>query len=218
MIFRLGSRTSFVPTLLRWLFATVPGMLIMVSASCGGSSSHPFHNAYISFPSADTIGLFHVDNGSGEIASISNSVPLTHTGPKGIALHPSGKFLYAANSTGNSVSIFNVAGDGSLSQNGTPVPAGVSPYAAVIDQSGAFLLVTNNLSNSISIFSIDSGSGALTLRNTVQGLPNPTEMLMTPSGNFVYVLTPSTNNTVWGFSYSQGTLTAVANSPFAAGR
>ena len=219
MIFCLGSCTPLVKrAVLRWFFVSLLAILVVFCASCGSSSSHPFHNAYISFPGGDTIGLFHLDNASGELAGVSKSVPLTHTGPKGLALHPSGKFLYAANSTGNSVSVFNVGGDGTLSQNGTPVPAGVAPYGAVIDPSGAFLLVTNNISNSISVFSIDSGSGALTLTNTVQGLPNPTEILMTPSGNFVYVLTPSTNNTVWGFTYSSGTLTAIPGSPFLAGR
>jgi len=219
MDFRLGSQAPIAKLTRRWTLAGLAAALIILCSSCGsGSSSHPSHNAYISFPSSDTIALFHIDDSSGALSSVSNSVPVTHTGPKGLALHPSGKFLFAANSTGNSVSTFSVGSDGSLSQSGTPTPAGVSPFGAVIDHSGAFLLVTNNVSNSISIFSVDSGSGALTLTNTVTGLPNPTEILMTPSGNFVYVLTPSTNNTIWGFTYSSGTLTPISGSPFQAGR
>lgn len=205
------------------LLIFVACVLAVLSASCGhgSSSSGATHNAYISLTSTDSVGLFHIINSSGALSTVSNSVPQTNTAPVGLALDPSGKFLFAANSTGNSVSTFNVASDGTLTQAGNPTPAGVGPHAAVIDPSGKYLLVTNSTSSSISVFSIDSGSGALTLTSTFTGppsLPQPTEILITPSGKFVYVLTPGTNNTVNGFTFSAGTLTAMPASPFLAGK
>ncbi len=208
-----------------WLLAPIALALAALMASCGNSSSsNATHNAYISLTSADSVALFHITNSSGALSSVSKSVPQVGTGPVGLALHPSGKFLYAANSTGNSVSIFNVASDGTLTQAGNPTAAGTNPQGAVIDPSGKFLLVTNAdfapNPGSISVFSIDSGSGALSLTSTFSGPPalfGPTKILMTSSG-FVYVLTPSTNAPVNGFTLSgSGTLTPVAGSPYAAG-
>jgi 6-phosphogluconolactonase (cycloisomerase 2 family) len=215
---RLGSRTPLAGgTRLHWFSTAVVSILAALLISCGGgSSSHPTHNAYISLTSADTVALFHITDSSGALSSVSNSVPQVKTGPVGLALHPSGKFLFAANSTDGTVSTFNVGSDGTLTQAGNATPAGAGARAAVIDPSGQSLLVTNSISNSISVFSIDSGSGALTLTSTFNtGLFGPTEIVMT-SSNFVYVLTPSTNNTVNGFSFSGGNLTPIGS--FLAGR
>lgn len=206
-----------------WLLTLVAVALAVLAISCGGSSSssHATHNAYLSLTPADSITLFHIANSSGALSSVSTSVPQANTGPVGLALHPSGKFLYAANSTGNSISTFNVASDGTLTQAGNPTDArGIGPYGAVIDPTGKYLLVTNTTSGSISVFSIDSGTGALTLSSTFTGppqLPQPTEIIITPSGNFVYVLTPGTNNTINGFTFSGGVLTPISGSPFVAG-
>jgi DNA-binding beta-propeller fold protein YncE len=108
-----------------------------------------------------------------------------------------------------------------LTLSGTPGPAGgSSPTAAVIDPSGKYLLVT--ISNPIdvfgyvSVFSIDAGSGALT---PVAGSPfpanaDPTEILITPSGKFVYVTNPAIGAiTAFTFSSSDGTLTQLPSSP-----
>ena len=217
MNLRLGSRTPLAKRIrLQWLSVSLAGVLAMLFVSCGGSSSHPTHNAYVSLTGADSVAFFHITNSSGALSSVSNSVPQVKTGPVGLALHPSGKFLFAANSTGDSVSTFNVASDGTLTQAGNATQGGLGPHGAVIDPSGQFLLVTNSTSNSISVFSIDSGSGALTLASTFgTGLFGPTEIVMT-SSNFVYVLTPSTNNTVNGFTFSGGNLTSIGS--FQAGR
>ncbi len=222
---RQGSRTPLASrTSIGCLLVSTALALALGSLSCGGgsSSSNATHNAYISLTSANSVALFHITNSSGALSSVSNSVPQVGTGPVGLALHPSGKFLYAANSTGNSVSTFNVAGDGTLTQAGNPTAAGINPQGAVIDPTGKFLLVTNASfganPGSISVFSIDSGSGALSLTSTFSGsLFGPSKILMTSSG-FVYVLTPNTNAPVNGFTLSSsGTLTPVAGSPYAAG-
>jgi 6-phosphogluconolactonase len=226
MNFRQGSWTPLAGRNGRcYLLIFVAWILAVLSASCGGhgsSSSGATHNAYISLTGADSVALFHITNSSGTLTSVSTSVPQANTAPVGLALHPSGKFLFAANSTGNSISTFNVASDGTLTQAGNPTPAGVGPHAAVIDPSGNYLLVTNSTSSSISVFSIDSGSGALTLTSTFIGppqLPQPSEIVITKPGTitFVYVLTPSTNNTINGFTFSAGVLTPVSGSPFVAG-
>jgi 6-phosphogluconolactonase len=80
------------------------------------------------------------------------------------------------------------------------------------------LLVTNNFGNNVSVYSIDASSGAL---SEVAGSPfpansNPAEILITPSGKFVYVTNPGIGM-VTAFSFSNGVLTQLPTSPVPSG-
>jgi 6-phosphogluconolactonase len=204
------------------ILAAVVAIMAALSLSCGGSYSRsaPNHNAYVTVPANGYVLLLHIDGATGAITLGTHTVATVNTSPNGLALLPSKKFLYVANSADNSISIFNVGSDGTLTLSGTPTPAGSSPFGVVIDPSGKYLLVTNSLSNDVSVFSIDSGSGALT---AVAGSPfpantNPTEILITPSGNAVYVANPGIGTvTAYSFSSSTGALTQVPGSPFISG-
>jgi 6-phosphogluconolactonase (cycloisomerase 2 family) len=196
-------------------------VLAGLTLSCGNSSfktTVPNQNAYVTLPASGSVLQLHINGATGAI-TMGAETPLTeNTSPTGLALLPSKKFLYAINSRADTISIFNVASDGTLTLSGTPGPAGgSSPNAAVIDPTGTHLLVTNNFTNNVSVFSIDANSGALT---PVAGSPfpantGPTEILITPSGKFVYVSNPAIGMiTAFTFSTSDGTLTQLASSPF----
>ena len=198
-------------------------VLAGLSLSCG-SSSHSTpghnHNAYITLPSRGSVLLLHINGATGAITLGAETPQVENTSPTGIALLPSKKFLYAVNSSSfaDSISIFNVASDGTLALSGTPTPAGAGPNDAVIDPSGKYLLVTNNFGNNVSVYSIDASSGAL---SEVAGSPfpannNPAEILITPSGRFVYVTNPGIGM-VTAFSFSNGVLTQLPTSPVSSG-
>lgn len=203
----------------RCTLALVAVVLVGIAASCGGTN-HPAvstHNAYITLPQQGAVRLLRINDSTGVITTGAETPPVNGLSPTGLALHPSQKFLYAANSAANSISLFNIGADGTLTTSISPTPAGSGPREIVIDPSGQYLLVTNTLSDNISVFSIDSGSGKLT---EVAGSPffantGPTAMLITPSGHFVYVTNPL--GYITAFSFSGGVLTAVPGSPFAAG-
>jgi 6-phosphogluconolactonase len=226
MSFLRAARAALVgQTGLRRILVAVAVVLAGLSLSCGNSShstpTGPNHNAYVTLPDTGSVLLLHINGATGAITMGSQTPQVENTSPTGLALLPSKKFLYAVNSRADTISIFNVASDGTLTLSGTPTQAGLSgPNAAVIDPSGKYLLVTNNyVSTNVSVFSIDSGSGAL---SEVAGSPffandNPTEILITPSGKFVYVTNPSIGM-VTAFSFSNGVLTEVKpGSPFSSG-
>jgi 6-phosphogluconolactonase len=210
------------------ILGTVLLVIVVVSAglslSCGNSgfkATVPDQNAYVTLPALGSVLLLHINGATGAITQGAQTPTTENTSPTGLALIPSKKFLYAINSRADTISIFNVASDGTLTLSGTPGLAGGSgPTAAVIDPSGKYLLVT--ISNPIdvfgfvSVFSIDAGSGALT---PVAGSPfpanaDPTEILITPSGKFVYVTNPGIGAiTAFTFSSSDGTLTQLPSSP-----
>jgi 6-phosphogluconolactonase (cycloisomerase 2 family) len=203
-------------------------VLAGLSFSCGSSShgpSHgPSHNAYVSLTAKGSVLLLHINGATGAITPGSQTPQVQNTSPTGLALLPSKKFLYAVNARSNTISIFNVAADASLTLSGTPVPAGNGPDQAVIDPSGKYLLVTNNFGSGlsggdISVFSIDSSTGALA---EVAGSPfpanaNPTAILFTHSGKFVYVVNPGIGM-VTGFTFTNGVLSQLPTSPLFSGQ
>ena len=210
----------------RRILAAVAMVLVLagLSLSCGNSrhsSAGPNHSAYVTLPASGSVLLLHINGSTGAISKGAETPQVQNTTPRGLALLPSKKFLYAVNSSShaNSISIFNVAGDGTLTLSGTPTPVkGSGPNAAVIDPSGKYLLVTNTFTDNVSVFSIDAGSGAL---SEVANSPffanaNPSEILIVPSAKFVYVTNPGIGM-VTAFSFSNGVLTPVAGSPFPSG-
>jgi 6-phosphogluconolactonase (cycloisomerase 2 family) len=193
-------------------------ILTLITLSCatnpGRSASN--HVAYVTLPQYGSVLTLNIDGAHGYITLGAQTPIVDGTTPTGVALLPSKKFLYTANSFGDSISLYNVNGDGTLTLNQNPTPAGSGPHAAVIDPSGDYLLVTNSLSNNISVFQIDSSSGALA---EVQGSPfyanaSPTELVF--AGQFVYVTNPGLGR-VTGFSFANGVLTQVPDSPFFSG-
>jgi 6-phosphogluconolactonase (cycloisomerase 2 family) len=203
------------------LIAVMVLVLAGFSLSCGNRSfktTVPDQNAYVTLPALGSVLLLHITGATGAITQVSQTPITENTSPTGLALLPSKKFLYAINSRADTISIFSVASDGTLTLSGTPGPAGgSSPSAAVIDPTGKYLLVTNSLTNNVSVFSIDANSGALT---PVAGSPfpanaGPAEILITPSGKFVYVTNPGIGViTAFTFSSADGSLTQLTTSPF----
>jgi 6-phosphogluconolactonase (cycloisomerase 2 family) len=85
------------------------------------------------------------------------------TAPAFIAVDPTGKFAYAANS-GSTVSAFAiVAGSGALSAvPGSPFTTeGVYPKSIAFEYSGKFVFIANYFSSTVSAFAIDAATGAL---------------------------------------------------------
>jgi 6-phosphogluconolactonase len=86
--------------------------------------------------------------------------------PSAIKIHPSGKFLYTANrgingGNENSITIFEIEEDGTLSFVSTTLTGGEVPRDFEISPDGRFLLAANQNSNSIVTFKINEGTGTL---------------------------------------------------------
>jgi 6-phosphogluconolactonase len=192
--------------------------------SCGNTANH---YVYASLPAANQIIAYREDPNSGVLTQIAGSPYAVGDGVHSLVLHPSGKYLYAANpgQNENDVSQFTIASDGvltevfpraSVASNGMGQPAGGSlPEILVMDPAGNYLYVANAGSNNISVFSIDSSTGVLTqLANSpfTIGLP-PLNMALTPSGSFLFVSgSGSQTGLIAGFSVNAGVLQLVSES------
>jgi 6-phosphogluconolactonase (cycloisomerase 2 family) len=157
---------------------------------CGSTSSRYL---YASIPASNQIVAYREDPNSGVLTQLTGSPLTAGSAVQSLAMHPSGKFLYAANSgdgppTGD-VSLFAVSTTGTITEVTPRTNVGSSPTLLAMDSAGAFLYVGNAGSGSISAFSIDSGTGALT---EVAGSPfpiglTPLNMKVSPSGGTLYV-------------------------------
>jgi 6-phosphogluconolactonase (cycloisomerase 2 family) len=181
--------------------------------------------------------LFVANQGSNDVSvfSIGSSASLTAVGtfqaapivagtsaaPSGVAITPSGAFLYVSDFGENSVSGFAVnSSSGVLTAvPGSPFAAGSSPTGLAIDPSGKYLYVANEGSNNASAFEICASSlpgcpstpdGSLV---PVTGSPfsaglGPLSLAVDPSGNFLYVADTNSNQlSAFRINLSSGALT-----------
>jgi len=174
--------------------------------SCYGTSSH---FVYAAIPAANQLAAFRGDPYSGVLTQLSGSPYSVGDGVRALALHPSGKFLYASNPGQNEddISLFTIQSDGTLSEVPPRTAAGTSPTLLAMDPAGAYLYVGNALSNDISVFSIASGTGVLSpiTESTFHINLPPTNMQISPSGNYLYISAPSSPTGVIAiFSLSSG--------------
>jgi len=186
--------------------------------SCGTTSSHYL---YATLAAANQVLAYREDPNSGTLVEIAGSPYPVGVGPYSLVVHPSGKFVYVANSgqLENDISLFDVASNGALTEITPRTPIGPNasqPQLLAMDPAGGYLYCMNTGSNNISVFSIDSSNGVLTQvpNSPVEiGLP-PLNMHLAPSGNYLYVTTSggqanSNYGSIYGFSVSAGVLTLI---------
>ena len=124
--------------------------------------------AYVISEMGGTVTVYNYDAAKGVMtqAQSISTLPADYTGVKScaeIALHPSGKFLYASNRVHNSIAIFKVdAAKGTLTAAGNVPTGGKTPRNFALDPAGNFLFAANQDSNNIVAFKIDQQSGGLT--------------------------------------------------------
>jgi 6-phosphogluconolactonase len=154
-------------------------------------------------------------SGNGTPTTISAS-----QGPSGAAVHPSGEYIYVANSGTNLISEFSVnASSGALTSIGTvQVPiagssAGLS--SVVVEPSGQYLFASDQNANLVYIYSINPSTGALTAASTpsIGTGSGPYALAVDISGSYLYVSNFTSNDiSIFAIDLATGGLTAVGTS------
>ena len=93
-----------------------------------------------------------------------------------IAIHPTGKYVYASNRGNDSIAVFSVSDPkrGLLKLVEHVPSGGKTPRQFEIDPTGHWLLAGNQGSDNIAVFSIDVSTGKLTASGVVTGVVKPT--------------------------------------------
>jgi len=91
-----------------------------------------------------------------------------------IAVHPSGKFLYASNRGHDSIAVFAIdPNKGTLTLVEYAPTKGQSPRNFAIDPSGALIFAANEKSDNIVLFQINQQTGGLTPTGKVLDISQP---------------------------------------------
>jgi 6-phosphogluconolactonase len=90
-----------------------------------------------------------------------------------VTVHPSGRFVYGSNRGHDSIAVFRVNPDRTLTRTSVTPTGGRMPRHFAVDPSGRFLLAANQRSNSISVFRIDPATGALTASGVKVAVASP---------------------------------------------
>jgi 6-phosphogluconolactonase len=202
------------------LFLVCAGMATWTS--CGTTTSRFL---YAATASSSQILAYREDPNSGVLTALTGSPYAAGPAVEAVAIHPSKKFLYAANSGESDVSLFTLDNNGVPTEVTPRTVVGTTPTLMTMDSAGTFLFVANSGSNNISVFSIDASSGALT---AVAGSPFsigifPLNMMLSPSGGVLYVTGAGqssggqSSGVVEAFTVSSGVLTVLKSSPYLTG-
>ena len=135
---------------------------------------------YVLTEMATTVTAFSWNPTKGSLTAIQTepTLPKDYAGPTEaaeIAVHPSGKFLYASNRAGiDTITIFSIdPAKGTLKETGRVSTKGRTPRNFAIDPTGAYLLAANQESANVVVFRIDQATGALTPTGEEEKVPAP---------------------------------------------
>jgi 6-phosphogluconolactonase len=135
---------------------------------------------YVLTEMATTVTAFSYDANKAALTPIQTvpTLPKDYSGPTEaaeIAVHPSGKFLYASNRAGlDTITVFSIdPAKGTLKQTGRVSTKGKTPRNFAIDPTGAYLLAANQESGNVVVFKIDATTGALTPQGEEAKVPAP---------------------------------------------
>ena len=234
-----GVATGSVPSA---MLLAPSGTVLFVANS---NPSVPEGSPACTSPSPGTITAYTV-NSDGTLTAVSGSTTAGAI-PVAMATDSGGHFLFVANQglqcipttgptagmTSGTISVFSIQSKTLTEVPGSPfpsnvpnAPSGTGPSGLAVTPDGKYLYVANQFDSTLTKFSVD-GSGVLTLGPVVPVGTTPSAVGMTPDGGFLYVGNAST---VSAFAICNqvltscndptspdGSLTAVAGSPFSAG-
>jgi len=139
---------------------------------------------YVLTEMATTITAFSYDAKKGALSAIQTvpTLPKDYSGPTEaaeIAVHPSGKFLYASNRAGiDTITVFSIdPSKETLKELGRVSTKGRTPRNFAIDPTGAYLLAANQESGNVVVFKIDAFTGALTPTGEEVKVPAPVSVV-----------------------------------------
>jgi 6-phosphogluconolactonase (cycloisomerase 2 family) len=180
-------------------------------------------------PNGGTIAIFTVGS-DGELKPVGSPAPTTVPHPRGLAITPDGRFLYAGHgdpgpgrdTSVGAITAYAINGDGTLTPIGSPIRAGRFCGDSAITPDGHRLYVVCQDFNQIFGFAIGSNGGLTPLARSPYTVTAefPEATTPSPDGRFVFAASPgrTTDGAVSAFSVgADGALTQVPGSPYPGG-
>jgi 6-phosphogluconolactonase len=135
--------------------------------------------AYVINELTSTVTVFSYDATAGRLTEVQtlSSLPEYYDGPNSgaeIAIHPSGKWVYACNRGNNTVVLFNVDGEkGTLTYVEEQGTGGKTPRHFGVEPSAKHLAIANQDTDQLLACRIDPGNGRLKPSGVFAECPSP---------------------------------------------
>jgi 6-phosphogluconolactonase len=134
--------------------------------------------AYVLNEMSSTVTAFAFDGKAGLLTERQTlaTIPPHYDGPNSgaeIDVHPGGKYLYVSNRGHNSVVLFSIADDGSLTYVEEQMTGGKKPRHFGIEPSAKHLAIANQDSDTVLACRIDAGNGRLKPSGVFASAPTP---------------------------------------------
>jgi 6-phosphogluconolactonase len=131
---------------------------------------------------ASTIVLFDYDSTTGRLAprQTISTLPAGFAGTNfcsEILVSADGRFVYAGNRLHDSIAIFSVGSDGTLTYAGNEWTRGDYPRSFTFDPTGRFLYCCNQRADNIAVFRIDRQTGGLEFTGHHTPVGNPSSVV-----------------------------------------
>lgn len=188
---------------------------VIVPTGVTVSGSYVFVSAYDSTASPNVGYIFaYAVSSSGTLTAVSGSPFTAGVKPLAVSVDGAGKYLYAADYTGNQVLGFSISSGVLTALNGSPYVAGNGPAAIVVDPAYDFVYVANSTDSNVTAYSMSSG--VLTRVATYASGSDPVAIGIDPSTHhFLYTANfLGSNVSGWMLSTTDGTLVVSQGSPF----
>ena len=151
----------------------------------------------------DKVLIYNIDPATGKMTSHGHGTVPPGSGPRHLAFHPSGRYVFVNNEMAMTVTSFAYdAEKGALTEIETvsTLPEadrgkeGLSTAETVAHPNGKFVYVSNRTHDTIAVFACDAGSGKLTL---IQNAPAegeiPRNFSLDPTGKWMIVAHQNSN-------------------------
>ena len=165
--------------------------------------------AFVADLGLDEVLMYRFDANKGSLVPHEPAFAMLEAGagPRHIAIHPNGRFVYVLNELKSTVTVFSSAAEKKnqpylvLKQQISALPknfSGRNDAAEIaLDPSGKFLYASNRGHDSIAIFSIDPAKGTLTLvAHVPTGGKEPRHFAIDPSGKYLLAENQLSNSVV----------------------
>jgi len=197
-------------------FAALSIGVLLISACGGGggttagttTGTTTVLSAYVANYGDGTISQYTINPSTGALtpkspatvcSMIVSSICYANSIPTSVAVDPTGRYAYVANSGDYVISQFTVGSGGVLQpMNPATVPSGSGgPTSIAIDPSGKYAYVANNSSHEVVQFTIGVGGVLSAPSSTVllgtTAFPGPVAIAIDPTGKHVYVVDQGSN-------------------------
>lgn len=152
----------------------------------------------------DSIIVYAIDYANGRLLPNGSPwrSPRPGAGPRHLALHPAGRFVYVINELDSTIAVYHydaLAGTLDAAQTISALPSGFAQtsFAADIhiEPSGRFLYASNRGHDSIAVFAIDAETGRIALQGfTPSGGKTPRGFALDPTGAFLIAANQESGN------------------------